>query len=81
MGRRQVVRHEFLVLAFAGSNPAAPAINLKAKRHSFFFLILYLNFLSMDKLPEPLRNIAKVITPHIKGYSYPSLLQKKQCGK
>ena len=35
----------------------------------------------MDKLPEPLRNIAKVITPHIKGYSYPSLLQKKPCGK
>ncbi len=26
MGRGQVVRHQFLVLAFAGSNPAAPAI-------------------------------------------------------
>jgi hypothetical protein len=25
MGRGQVVRHQFLVLAFAGSNPAAPA--------------------------------------------------------
>ena len=25
MGRRQVVRHQVLVLAFAGSNPAVPA--------------------------------------------------------
>src|SRR5687767_1355393 len=27
LGRRQVVRHRFLVPAFAGSNPAAPAID------------------------------------------------------
>ena len=27
LGRRQVVRHRFLVPAFAGSNPAAPAIS------------------------------------------------------
>ena len=30
-----MVRHEFLVLAFAGSNPAAPAINLKSKYYKW----------------------------------------------
>jgi hypothetical protein len=34
MGRRQVVRHQFLVLAFAGSNPAAPARKLLSKSTS-----------------------------------------------
>ena len=30
LGRGQVVRHRFLVSAFAGSNPAAPAISRKS---------------------------------------------------
>ncbi len=38
MGRRQVVRHELLVLACAGSNPAGPAKNSRRKNESFFIL-------------------------------------------
>ena len=36
LGRRQVVRHKVLVLAFAGSNPAAPANSLTLPLFSEF---------------------------------------------
>ena len=37
MDRRQVVRHWVLVPAFAGSNPAGPAITCKCSRGHFLF--------------------------------------------
>ncbi|MDB5169352.1 MAG: hypothetical protein JWO41_708 [Candidatus Saccharibacteria bacterium] len=51
MGRRQVVRHQFLVLAFGGSNPSAPA------KHKQFILVTYYvsvmpMFLSADRLSD-----------------------------
>ena len=35
MGVGQVVRHQFLVLAFGGSNPSPPAIRLATLAHGF----------------------------------------------